>query len=318
MAIKIPKGNQDLGTIRLGGLFAPGYIESYAAAWRELLPKAREVAIPILFLQRHTLELIVKDVIHDLLITREEIRLGHEVFGLPAILDVIDQDTWSTQWKRLHREHEFDPLFDDLTTNLKLLDLPQLPSEYQTAKDLVHSVDDGAGTRFRYDTDRTRRRSFGITERPIAPIAELASILETIISVHSRVSERGADPVSFLDQIYQHWVGVNYDVGAAVHQLEERTRNDQVVWTRAKAPQVESGRNSDYDSIGPFHDTCLTTENEGRQMVIFSRLAVDDRMPDYLACYDDGNLSRLLWPPEYQSNLWFAAIDSVKRHASQQ
>jgi hypothetical protein len=317
MAIKIPKADPNDTTIRLGGLFAPGYIESYMAAWRELLPKARELAIPILFLQRHTLELMVKDAIHDLLITREEIRLGREVFGLPAKDDVVAPDTWATEWRRLHEEHKFDPLFDDLAGNLKLLDLPELPLEYHKAKAMIHSVDDGSGTRFRYDTDRKRRRSFGVSERPIAPIDELASILETIIAVHSPVSERGEEPVSFLDQIYQHWVGVNHDIGAAVHRLEERTRMDQIVWTRAKAPRVESGKNSYYDSIGPFHHSCLTSKDEGRQMVILSRVAADDSMPDYLACFHDGKLSRLLWPPEYQSNLWFAAIDSVKRHASQ-
>jgi hypothetical protein len=310
MAIKIPKADPDDTTIRLGGLFAPGYVEAYMAAWKELLPNARALAIPILFLQRHTLELIVKDVIHDLLITREEIRLGHEVFGLPARADVVDPDTWQTQWTRLHKEHGFKRLFRDLAKNLKLLELPDLPPEYNKAKELIHSVDRGNGTRFRYDTDWKRQPSFGVSKRPIAPIRELEPLLETIIAVHSPVSERGEEPVSFRDHIYQHWVDVNHDVGAAVRRLEERTRNGAVVWNPSRNPPLTLNTHELIESRD-VDASYLVAQDEGREFVIL-RIRPDNGYSDYLACRDGERLSPLLWPFEYHSNLTFAARESAE------
>jgi hypothetical protein len=62
--------------------------------------------------------------------------------------------------------------------------------------------------------------------------------------------------------------------------------------------------------------TTFVTDFEGRKLVILYVPGYSKSDPHVLACLRDGKLGRLLWPPPYESNVIFAAIDSVKRHAN--
>jgi hypothetical protein len=84
--------------VRLDGFFPVEYRDAYMAAWRELMPRASELAFPLPYLQRHALELIIKDTIRSLLDARHEARLGYATFGLPAKKAVVDRASWKADW----------------------------------------------------------------------------------------------------------------------------------------------------------------------------------------------------------------------------
>ena len=79
----------------MDGFFKAGYADAYSAAWQALLPRATELAIPIVYLQRHALELIVKDLIGSCLAIRDTMDLGREVFGFPGP-DALETESRTT------------------------------------------------------------------------------------------------------------------------------------------------------------------------------------------------------------------------------
>jgi hypothetical protein len=299
--------------IRLGGIFSPGYEATYRAAWQALMHRARELAIPILYLQRHSLELTVKDTIRMLLDIRAEMRLGYDVFDIDASEKARDMADWNKDWNLVHRKHEFDPLFECLAKNLTLLELPAIPPDFHQAKDLIHLLDPGDGSLFRYDTvGKTRSRSFDRHpdgDPKVARLSDLARHLDAIANEHSRVSERGEGPVSFLDEIYQYSMGVNLNVEWAVRGMEKKTRDGEIVWS--VEPTARVGSNTDLDSTLKLLPLCLAADVEGQRFVMV-QLEGTNPYAYFLARERQGELSRALWLMEYHTNIYFAVKDSLE------
>lgn len=62
-------------------LFAPDYMDLYYESWRHLEPQAKRLGVPILYLQRHTLELALKAVLGTALESKKNWQLAHDVFA---------------------------------------------------------------------------------------------------------------------------------------------------------------------------------------------------------------------------------------------
>jgi len=179
--------------IRLdGNVFSIDYMTAYAAAWQHLAERAKELTIPLLYTQRHSLELILKGVLRTLLAVRYQLQLGHEMFGWPLAPKLNDQQDWDDDWERSHREHKFELLFGVINKNRELLELPPLPADFRAAAALFDELDpDGDGARFRYPVvwDKQIRarvssfpRHFGEPEEKprIAQLKELSAVLARV------------------------------------------------------------------------------------------------------------------------------------------
>lgn len=300
--------------VRLDGFFSPSYAGAYMAAWQELLPKAKELAIPILYLQRHALELTIKDLIQSCLGIRDAMHLACDVFGLPGP-DAPETDA------RVIEGHKFRELFSSLRRNLEILKLPSLPDEYQKARELLEDVEDGDETRLRYHTLRKARGlsfSYDSKKPKIADIGQIAKLLTTIQLEHEHF---GPDPrdeaVSFIDHLAHRSIGVHDDIMFKLQDLEKRTNEGKVVWRLESTKGMSVA--DDYPDLdvlkaGGVASTCFVTQFEERRLVILYVPGYSESDPHVLACLRDGKLSRLLWPPPYESNIISAAIDSVKKH----
>jgi len=299
--------------VRLDGFFSPSYADAYTAAWQELLPKAKELAIPILYLQRHALELIIKDLIGSCLAIRNELRLGCDVFGLPGP-DAPETDAWVTEG------HKFGKLFPCLERNLEILKLPPLPDEYRMARELLELVEDGDETRLRYHTLRKSRElsfSYDSKKPKVGDIGQIAKLLTTIQLEHERYGPDPRDePVSFIDYLAHRSMGVHDDIVFKLQDLEKLTKEDKVVWRLGSTDGMSADDDHpQMDALkGGVASTCFVADFEGRKLVILYVPGYSESDPHVLACLRDRMLSRLLWPPPYESNVISAAIDSVKKH----
>ena len=294
--------------VRLDGFFMAGYAEAYMAAWQALMPRATELAIPILYLQRHTLELLVKDGIQSLVAIRDEMQLGHEVLGLTA------PDGLETEARKL-KGHDFKPLFKCLSRNLEILKLPELPEEYRQARELLEVIEQEDTTRLRYETLNSGHASFSHSpNKPkVAHIGRISKLLTTIATVHELVGDDPHEiPDSFMGLIVKRAISVHDDIQSALGRLEKSTEKDEVVWRLTPTPAIPDGHRN-IDALKEALTRCLATEFEGRQLVILKVPRYGD-YPHVLSCLDEGKLSRLIWPPPYSSNVVNAAIDSRKRH----
>ncbi len=207
-------------------------------------------------------------------------------------------------------------MFECLATNLKRLGLPDLPDEYHRVRALLKAIEDGDEARLRYDTLKaSTERSFGYDPRAepkVASLGEISTLLRTIFSEQSRLSDPGDDPVSLMDHIHQHTVNLNYDIVDAVRRLEKRTKSNEVVWTIADTPRLDISKLG-FKAGLKVVPVYLTTEYEGRCLIIFKIRGGE--YSSFLTCLpSDGTLTRTLWPPEHHSNLPNAAADSWKRH----
>lgn len=240
--------------IRLDGFFRLTYSDAYTAAWQALLPRAKELAIPILYLQRHALELRIKDLIRSCLAIRDEMHLGHEVFGLP------EPSALQTE-ARVTTGHKFEKLFNCLVRNLEILNLPPLPEEYQRARELLEVVEDGDETRLRYDTSMgSWRPSFDYdTDQPkVADIGEISNLLTAIGTVRERLGPDPRDePVSFIDHVAHAGFIVNDGIGFELQRLEKRTRKNEVTWRLEPRPAIHDGHPDFSGALDLIHPAAL-------------------------------------------------------------
>ena len=151
-----------------------------------------------------------------------------------------------------------------------------------------------------------------------ADIGQITRLLTTIESQHERLGpDPGDEPESFVDHLAHLSVDVHYDIVFKLQDLEKLTKEDKIVWRLGSTDGMSV--DDDHPQMSALKagvaSTCFVADFEGRTLVILYVPGYSESDPHVLACLRDGKkLSRLLWPPPYESNNISAAIDSVKKH----
>lgn len=138
-------GDRPRKGVRLGSIMAPSFTKAYAQAWRKLLPFEREVAIPIVYLQRHTFELFLK----RLLETALRVRVGLHERG-DAESSNRPKLPCRRDWRAARKEHDFREIFKRLNGSLLLLELPALPRQFDELRHQFDAIEQTDPTRTRY------------------------------------------------------------------------------------------------------------------------------------------------------------------------
>jgi hypothetical protein len=322
-----------------GGVFSIGYTKAYTAAWQQLLHRTQELAIPILYLQRHHLELAVKDTLQSLLAIRYELQTGHEVFGWDLEHEAADKEDWRANFDLSHSEHAFEPLFNAIDNNLRLLRLPELPSDFQKARTLFQGIEEeGKGTRFRYALQRVSRKTtrvvgsfpdgfFARDQAPmIAKFDELSAALGQIACVHCRLSDgRSSPPSTFWDHLAEKGEEIYWTLAHELSTIEELTRRRAVVWEWTSTPRLDLREHADFKERSEMqkslHQRYLVADYNGQRLVILilvggARSSDGSRSNEYLLARQldlSGALSPVVSLEGYQSNLIIAVGEALSR-----
>lgn len=318
---------------RLGGLFGPSYTDSYAAAWRKLLPATRELALPIVYLQRHTFELLVKELLQGALATRSELYQLDELFGTASSAGPTSPDDFITA----HTTHWFSELFPPLEKNLAALGWPALPEQFANVRTLLDNVDEGRPDRLRYETmfsrrKRTTERSFPAWVRDCevnyAPCDELASLLDEVVEARSQSLKAFVDhtdpPTTDLGKFYtQVWESQReavYEANASVGRVVGATRDGTIQWVPVSSRVLTIAEHPDLkDCAGDLWDECLEARVRDRLLTI--TILKDSKgqfswrdSGFYLATRrPNGTLTLGVWPDECQSSLIYEVQEAFKR-----
>lgn len=172
---------KESGTVTVGGLFGqPDYPASYFAASRLLMESGvvEALAMPILYLQRHTIELIIKSVLTDAYSVIESRQRIQSAKNEP----ILDFKIKSTRGHRLGR------LLDDAESALTALGYndPTI-SGMRDLVNLIESLEGNDETRWRYDTLNDGTRSFPFDLSPpnrgkvALPIHEIQAQLAEVV-----------------------------------------------------------------------------------------------------------------------------------------
>jgi hypothetical protein len=295
--------------VRLDTPFAASYATEYAAAWGTLVARAEQYAIPLLYLQRHTLELVVKEAIVSLLVIRDNMHVGHDLFDLP-------EPPLKPKEARKAFGHAYEPLFKSLTANLEAFDLLPIPEEFERARTLLEGIEDDEDTRLRYETLKDRwRGSFDFdNQRPrIADIGELTRLLSKIVYEHWQLdADDHGHPTSFMERIGQRSSLVHSDVKEALETLERKTRTQEVKWTLTRTPTLRFTDRAGVTTQGVSPDY-LRARYDGRDLVVFTLSSPNGQAEPFLARRHKTRVKCLLWPAQYSSTIYDAAQESSRR-----
>jgi hypothetical protein len=319
--------------IRLGGFFGPSYTECYTAAWKKLLPTTRGLALPIVYLQRHTFELLVKGLLQGALATRAELYQLDELFGTALSAGPTSPDDFIT----VHTTHSFGELFPPLEKNMAALGWPALPEQFAKVRQLLDGVDEGRPDRLRYETMFSRRkrrteRSFPAWVRDgepkYAPCDKLASLLNEIVEARSQSLKAFVDntdpPTTELGQFYTHiWESqreAEYDANASVGAVVGATRDGTIQWVPVSSQVLNVAEHPNLkDCAGDLLDECLEARFRDRVLTIAILKAANGQFSwrdsgFYLATRrPNGTLTSGVWPDECQSSLIYEIQEAFKR-----
>lgn len=140
--------------VTVGGMFGqPDYPAGYFAATRLLMESGdvKALAMPILYLQRHTVELIIKSILtgaYSLIESKQRLQRAKG----ESVLDFTIKPT---------KGHRLGQLLDDAERALAALGYMDTPSPgMRDLVNLIESLEGGNETRWRYDTLNNGARSF--------------------------------------------------------------------------------------------------------------------------------------------------------------
>lgn len=320
--------------IRIGSIFGPSYMESYAEAWRGLLPNAVNLALPLLYLQRHTFELLVKELLIGTLETRAELHALDDLFGTTKGAGPLDPD----DLEKAYTTHALGELFPCLERNLRALRRPTLPDEFVKLRKLFTDVDEDRPDRLRYDTmfnrkQRTTQRSFptGRSGKPPkhAPCYAVAALLDEILRARSEslaaCVEHQPPPVGELTEFYTAtWESTEESEATVVYSLSplvSATRDGSLKWNGISSAGLdlrehEVLRRIENDALAPF---CLEASLDERllTMVILKNARGEINWGDssfFLAARrPNGTLTAGVWASDCQSNLIYEIQEAFKR-----
>lgn len=138
--------------ITVGGMFGqPDYPAGYFAATRLLMESGdvETLAMPILYLQRHTVELIIKSILTGAYSVIESKQRLQRVKGEPVLSFTIKST----------KGHGLGKLLDDAERALATLGYSEIPG-MRDLVNLIASLEGGDETRWRYDTLNSGALSF--------------------------------------------------------------------------------------------------------------------------------------------------------------
>jgi hypothetical protein len=328
-----PKSAGEDKGIRLGSLFGPTYLDSYSEAWKVLLPNAKRLALPILYLQRHTFELLLKDLLLGALDARAELHAMDDLFGTADGPGPTEPD----DFQKAHTTHSFAELFPCLERNLAALRRPSLPQAFIRARTLFTNVDEDRPDKLRYATTfsrqrRTTQRSFptghGGGPTKYAPCAQVASLLDEILQAReealSAFVKHTEPPTSEIAQFFTAaWECYQESEGEVLHRLAPLTagtRDGGIVWRTTASARLNIHEHPDLKSVASVvAEVCLESPFRGRVLTILilkdssgqigwghSQFFLAARRPN-------GTLTAGTWVSECQSNLIYEIQEAFKR-----
>jgi hypothetical protein len=173
-----------------GGIFSrPDLVTSYANASRALLLAAdtksrlRDLGMPIFYLQRHTVELAIKQILCSLLSLRDE----------DAELEAANHKAWEelVSSRKTTDEafgHDLGDLIQKTEALLKQRSLPSLPTEFHSLEKMINTFEQGAAERARYDSvaygrgkDRQVAPSLPRGTPTTLPIGDLQDLIDSLL-----------------------------------------------------------------------------------------------------------------------------------------
>lgn len=191
------------GVARLGGMWrTPSYTKAYLRAARLLLKEAREgrdldqLALPIFYLHRHSLELFIKGLLGLLYDIAD---MQHRLYKTPEIEAQLPN---KAALKRLDSEHDLVRLYNDLDTASKKLGFNLPPKSIEEAVRLIgrYEIDP---TWSRYPKPRGENSKAYLVNEVVIPSVEMNEALERA------VREAGFDmdtfPQTYEAELYHAW-----------------------------------------------------------------------------------------------------------------
>lgn len=321
--------------IPLGGLFE-SYEESYANAWRALMPDARKMALPILYLQRHTFELLVKSTLKGAIAERSTLNDLDELFGTTS----GPGPEAPTDFELVHTTHAFSSLFPRLEANLAALGRGPLPDEFLKLRQLFFEVDEDRPDRLRFETLFSRKkgtttRSFphawGGEQRKAAPCQEVADLLETVLAAQKSTIDHfvheSPPPDSLIGRFfvddYEGYLACEGEVQARLSPITRASREGQLHWNEVQPADIRIEPPHSLERLAKDVNGGLCANFEGRPLVLIWLKGVvlvsgtkgkhhEDAF--FLAAQrSNGTITAGVWPSDYQSNLANEAIRSFRR-----
>jgi hypothetical protein len=288
-------------------------------------------------LQRHTFELLVKEVLVGALEMRTQTHVLDELLGKDGPGPVKSEDM-----EKAYTTHKFEDLFRPLVDNLQALAFPSLPAEFGQAKQLFVGVDDDRPDRLRYDVQfdrktKTKTRSFPRTDGPLptkcAPCNEIAVLLTAITSARARqldchVNGRAVTEASALDEFYYHYWGARrdseYELESRLKELVDATKRRDISWQDTHLAREEAVKHPVFEKRAEyFNETFLEADYSNRTLILAvpkeivprGKVLLEDEF--YLAMRRaDGTLSEGVWFCGYQSDLAREIFLSLNARAS--
>lgn len=312
----------------LGDLFE-SYEGQYAQAWQLLMPKAEEMTLPILYLQRHTFELMIKELLLSALNERKDLHTLDEIFGTAAGSGPALESDFSLAYG----EHKFKKLFPRLIENRKALGRSKLPSVLEELKNLFIGVDDDEPDRLRYETQRKNKvvhRSFNLPwedDPKHAPCEAVAQLMGQLISerqdaLERHINEQDAPKTEigkfYLDE-FECQQAMDGMVWSRFNPIRDATKEGQIRWRRVPKEHFRVG---EHPTLGQYAGQVidgLEAEYEGRTLALVNlsdmvRSRTGGSHPAYCfgARRPNGTLTEVVWPDEFQSNLVNEAVRQVE------
>jgi hypothetical protein len=297
------------------------------------MPPTQELAGPLLYLQRHTFELLVKEVLRGLLEIREQMHALDELLGEdgPGPADQSDID-------KAYSTHKLDDLLSRLISNLRALKLPSLPAEFEEAKRLFFGVDKDEPDRLRYDVQfkgkpKTIVRSFprkgSLVPTTRAPCNDVATLLSAIMGARTRQFEnhlkgREVAEASALDLFYDRYMDAcrysEYEIECRLKEFVCATKSADISWRELRLAPSEIARHRVLEGRAEYFDEdFLESEYAGRRLILGvsnkivprGMVMLDDYF--YLATQRaDGSFSQGVWFCGYQSELAREVFGALK------
>jgi len=206
---------------RFGGMWRPpSYIDAYFDATKILYAHALkrdrldELALPLVYMQRHTVELVIKNLLSALY----DLSDGRQILADNKRGPPCDWKPSEGARERLVTKHDLHLLLDDLQRALAGLKFGSVPTLLIEISNELAKVEAGAESRLRYSTFGLpgEPRSTSFPEHVVLPVGRIQDLLVETIALYDTVEDDPSSPLSFLDDIYyedRRQVEIMYELG---------------------------------------------------------------------------------------------------------
>lgn len=294
-----------------------------------LMPEADELALPILYLQRHTFELMVKDLLLSALDERKLVHTFDDIFGtISGAGPALDSD-----FDLAHGSHKFGKLLPRLEDNREALRKEPLPSVFQQLRDLFVGTDGDEPDRLRYDTQRKNKIVHRSFEPPwegkptYAPCHKVAELMRELIDNRRDALEKFINnedrPETEIGRFYfdefENQSGLDEAVGQRLLPLEADTRGGKMHWTVVPKERFRVTGHPSLAQYSPHISDGFEAVSDGRN---FALVQVGDMIRTnagstpaffFAAIRQNGTLTEGVWLERGDTNLVHAVRSQVKQ-----